>query len=300
LIYSSCQQIEGDDYFFQLTAAAFYPVLLAIASAVLWSLANVKLKYSCKKLMTVVLSSFVAVYNLIQLLSLAIASMYQCTTVAGHSWLVMDTSYECWTGTHLIYIYKVTIPAIIFLTGVYMVAIWCIKHPSSTGVLRYVCQYMTAGYKPKYAAWEFKVMQEKFLLVWLSLAYPLLDKFSKIILFICIVGWAVHLEVKRQPYSSNWIALVSNSAQVSTVIVVFTAAKSTETQMTVVSILGSVGVMVLSCAAFCLSKDKQKYEVTEQQRSEFGGMARSVADFSASSFVLCPHPALLSGTTPWS
>lgn len=202
LIYSSCQYDELDGFFFHVIAAVLCPALLVFVATVLWVLANIKFKYSFTKLCKMVLSvSFVAVYNTIPLLSLAITSMLQCTTVAGSNWLVMDTSHECWTGTHLAHIYKVIIPSIIFLTGVYIVAVWCIKHHSSTGVLQYVCQYMAAGYKHKYATWELRMMQEKILLVWLSLAYPLLDKFSQIILFMCVVGCATHIEVKRQPYS---------------------------------------------------------------------------------------------------
>lgn len=60
--------------------------------------------------------------------------------------------------------------------------------------------------------------------------------------------------------------------------------------MTVISILDSVIVIGVSCAALLMFKDKQQYQVTEPRQSDFGDLARSVMDLQESSVELRPPP----------
>ena len=264
LVYSGCQYTDMSigDYFFQVVAAAFYPLLLIIASIVIWSLAEIKLKYSLKQLIAAILSaSIIAIYNFAPALSLMVISMYQCTEVAGDSWLVADSSQECWTGSHLLYIFSLTIPLLCFLVAVYIFAIWCILHRSSNEVFKFTNKYLTAGYKQKYTNWEIRVMLRKCMLVLLSIAYPKLDKFSQIMLFASIIGMGTHAEAKRMPYISKWLNFTNTLANVSIVIIVFTAADGTEPQLTALSCFCSFVVVAVGCASLLprICTDEQKY-----------------------------------------
>ncbi|MBV5280255.1 MAG: hypothetical protein J0651_03080 [Actinobacteria bacterium] len=182
-----------------------------------------------------------------------------------------DTSQECWTDTHLAYIYKVTIPLLLFLGLVHIAAIWCVKSQSTPGLFRYIKEYMAAGYARRHSGWEMHVMWLRALLVWLSLAYPFLDTFSQIMLFACILGWTTHARVIKMPYVSKWLNCLAIVAPTSVVIIVFTAAQGSEAELTALSTLGSAAVLGTGCIALFsnLSEGNKPYivEVSQSQQN---------------------------------
>jgi len=273
LIYSGCQyaDIGASDYFFQVIVAAFYPLLLVSVSAVVWTTANLKLKYGLKQLCTVILSvSFVAIYNFLPTLSLMAISMYQCMEVAGKSWLVADSSQQCWTGSHLTSIYTLTIPLFCFMAAFTLLAVWSLKQQSDQSVFRYVHQYMTAGYKKRCENWEVWLMLRKFLLVCLSLAYPKLDQFSHIILFACIIGIGTHMDSKSLPYLSNWLNVMNILTNISIVVSVLPTANGSESELTALSSVSSFLVVAVGCASLRshMSEGDKQYVLAEQRSSQ--------------------------------
>lgn len=273
LIYSGCQFTDNgiSDYFFQVIVAAFYPLLLVAASALVWIAVDIKLRYSFKQLCSVIFSvSFVAIYNFLPALSLMTISMYQCTEVAGKSWLVADSAQECWTASHLTYIYTLTIPLLCFIAAVHLLAVWSLKQHSDPSIFRYVHQYMIAGYKHSCENWEIWLMLRKFLLVCLSLAYPKLDRFSHIILFACIIGIGTHMDVKSLPYLSNWLNLMNLLTNVSIIVSVLPTANGTESELTALSSVSSFLVVAVGCAALRsrMSEGGKQYVLAEQWSSQ--------------------------------
>jgi len=283
LLYSGCQFTDWtvEDYFVQVIAAAFYPVLLVVVSLVFWSILSITLHYSVKQFCTLVLAaSFVAIYNFVPALSVMTISMYQCTEVAGKSWLVADSSQECWTGSHLSYIYTLTIPLLCFLAAVHLIAIWCLQQYSGSGFRHYVSQYMMAGYKEKCTTWELWVMLRRFLLVCLSLAYPELDKFSHIILFACIIGISAHIDAKSLPYQSTWLNLLNLLAHCSVLLSVLPTANGSESELTALSCIGSFAVVVVGCVALRGNFSGNTYTLAEQNSQQVGMSSLHSADLN--------------------
>jgi hypothetical protein len=99
------------------------------------------------------------------------------------------------------------------------------------------------------------------MLVLLSIAYPKLDKFSQIMLFVCIIGIGTHAEAKRMPFLSKWLNFTNTLANVSIVIIAFTAANGTEAQLTALSCFCSFVVMAVGCASLRarISADEKQY-----------------------------------------
>ena len=270
LVYSGCQYTDLgiNDYFFQVIAAAFYPLLLIVASVVFWCAAEIKLKYGLKQLFTVILAcGLVAIYNFLPALGLMVISMYQCTEIAEHIWLVADTSQECWTGSHLSYILTITIPLLCFIAAISILFIRCIKHQSSLTVFQYIHQYMTAGYKENCIHWEIRVMLRKLVLLCLSLAYPKLDEFSHIMLFVCVIGIGVHIDIKRTPYISNWLNCTNVLADASIVVIAFTSVNGTEAEQTALAAFCSFAVVGAGCAALCgkVAEGEKQYALVDIQ-----------------------------------
>jgi len=299
LVYSGCQYtgLGISDYFFQVVAAAFYPLLLIVASVVFWCAAEIKLKYSFKQLFTVILAcGLVAIYNFLPALGLMIISMYQCTVIAGHSKLVADTSQECWTGSHLSYIFTLTIPLLCFMAVISILFIWCIKHSSSLTVFQYIHQYLTAGYKQKCIHWEIRVMLRKLVLLCLSLAYPKLDKFSHIMLFACVIGIGVHIDAKRLPYISNWLNYTNILAHASIIVIAFTSANGTEAEQTALAAFCSLAVVGVGCAALRgkMAEGGKQYALAEVRSSRASqpknGLSSSLSGDVSDSISLKPPP----------
>ena len=253
LLYSGCQYPEANTFYFQVIAASLYPCAISLAALVVWSVVQVKARYKREEYVLVMASAgFIGVYNFLPLLSLVLVSMFQCTEVAGNRWLVADLSQLCWTGQHLAHIYRVAVPVFVLIVAIHVIAVCCICRKKTSGVFRYVQQYMRAGFKRRSRAWELRVLLRKWLLVCLSLAYPHLDKFSQVIFFVCIIGLSVHIEVMRLPYLSSWLNLLNVLMHAAVVSVVFTAVVGSEVEQTLVSALGSllvigVGLLTLKC-----------------------------------------------------
>jgi hypothetical protein len=129
---------------------------------------------------------------------------------------------------------------------------------------------MTVGHKQRCTNWEVWVMLRKFLLVCLSIAYPKLDKFSHIILFVCVIGIGAHIDAKTLPYLSNWLNLMNIVAHGSIIISVFPTVNGSESELTALSSVGSFIVVLAGCAALrsSMSEEGKQYVLAEQWSSQ--------------------------------
>ena len=268
LIYSGCQYryLTAGAYYFQVIATTFYPLLLVLTACFFWSIAELKLRYGFKKMFRVILStSLVTVYTFLPALSLMIISMYQCQEVAGDTWLVADLSQRCWTGRHLYYVEGVTVPLVVAIMAYHFMVNLVLKRKWQLEVLVNFQVYLKSGFKMRRENWELRVMLRKILLLYLSLAYSKLDRFSHIVLFSCIIGSSIHTELKSMPYVSYWLNVMNLSSHVSVFAIVLLSESGSEAELTAVSCIGTFLVMGLGCRALWdkMVEPKKRYVVEE-------------------------------------
>jgi hypothetical protein len=252
LVYSGCQYSGSASgaYYFQVIATAFYPLLLIIVASFSWSVAELKLHYGFKKMGRTIMSvSLAALYTFLPPLSLMIISMYQCQEVAGSNWLVADLSQHCWTGKHLYYVECVTIPLIVVILAYHFLVNSVLKRKFGAGILANFQIYLKAGFKSRRENWEFRIMLRKTLLLYLSLAYSKLDKFSHIVLFACIIGMSIHSETKAMPFVSYYLNMMNLASHLSVFVIVLLSDSGAEIELTAVSCIGTFLVLALGLAA---------------------------------------------------
>lgn len=269
LVYSGCQftHFGISAFSFGLIATAFFPLLLVPVSLLISSLISLKNRNSLSKSLQIALSdASISLYNFLPMLSLMVITAYQCKEVAGSSWLVADFSQKCWESQHLSYIFRLTIPVLVFLVAFVGFAVCCVlKSPLEAKIMMNLRNYLTAGYKRSAFYWEIIVISRKFSLLFLSLAYPQLDSFSHILLFACILGLSLHFHIKVMPYLSFWLNLLSILAMFSLITIVYTAVDGSQSALSTLSCLGSVLVLLGGTLAFGKRKSTKitSYEMVQ-------------------------------------
>lgn len=276
LVYSGCEFAHFDlgSMYFGVVVTAFFPLLLVAASGLIWGLVSLRYHYlSLTPLQLILSNACIALYNFLPTLSLMIITMYQCQEVAGSSWLVADLSQQCWTGDHLLYILSITLPVFVFLLAAGCFSIYCVlKSHKEIAILRNFHSYLTAEYKGTVSYWELLMMLRKFLLLSLSLAYPLLDHFSHLILFACILGLSLHFDIKVMPYRTLWLNLLNLLTHLSLLMIVYTAVEGSEAVLTALSCVGSFLVLGLGSFTFWKGRSEKvnRYEMVAE--SSFAGL----------------------------
>jgi hypothetical protein len=218
--------------------------------------------------------------------------MFQCQEVVGQAWLVTDMSQKCWIGKHFFYIYSVAMPLILFVGAFYTFTCIILKRTLKEGIVANYHKYLTAGFHSKCQGWELRIMMRKFVLVCLSLAYPKLDQFSHIVLFACVIGIAIHQDSKQLPYISLWLNLMNLFSHISIFAIVFVANAGDTSELTGVSCLGTLMVLIAGFAALksLTPASSSKYGVPNRSSSN---VLKVQPEGDSSMMVLFAPPASL-------
>ena len=266
LVYPNCQYQDLDIgyYFFQVVAVSLYPFLIVAAAATIFLPVGLKLHYAVRKVLHVTASAvLIGVYNFLPVLFLMLLSMCHCKEVEQHQWLLADMSQECWSGAHGLYFKLLVVPLLVLVFACHILAASFLLRRPKTAIFSNVHDYLTSGFGLNYQKWELHIMLRKGLLVYLSLAYIALDKFSQIVLFSSVMGAAIFHDCKRLPYASLWLNVMNLLSHAAVFASVFAADVGTSSQILAVSCTGTFLVIASGLLAlrYQLNHANSQYEI---------------------------------------
>ena len=262
------------EYYLSLLVVAFYPLLLVFSVCALLTVANIKLHFSIRKLLQVMaVLSLVAVYNFLPVMSLVAISLYQCQVVAGSAYLVSDLSQVCWQDAHLLYSLTVALPLLVLCTLLLFFFQLLLRYKPSQSIVKEFRSYLTAGFKPRCQDWELRIQRRKLVMLVLALAYPKLDAFTQTILLNCVLGGAIHKDVRSRPFDSSYLNTLHLLNYISLFALVYTANSAMKTATLCIAAIGSFLVLFSGVLAVIRGDRKERRPANNDLQSSPSGLS---------------------------